>query len=268
MTENGNTLVFHTSHQRYLTEDGKHHQSQLTIIVDTSTMKVTNNLGLFQSNYVSHSFDQYVQFDGSTHVLIDHGDAYQRSIVLQKSSDDYGYYSVDLFKILGATGATGANATGVCVGGFEVSSENYIVAINSIDHSLEKKYDSYSTDGLKEDQRDIIICIAPRQNTENGEVKQITLAKYIGTKKIASIPQLVKISDEKFMVLWQEFNLPDYTQGAVKYIYIDKTGKASSQIETMEANTLSTCQPIVVGNEVLWYCNGLGYRTFYTIPIE
>jgi hypothetical protein len=37
-------------------------------------MCVLNDMGRFQSNHVSHSFDQNVQFDGSDHVLVDHGD--------------------------------------------------------------------------------------------------------------------------------------------------------------------------------------------------
>ena len=86
MSEHGNELVLHTSRQRYITSDGLNHQSQLTIIVDTQTMTVTNDLGQFQANHVSHSFDQYVQFDGNDHVLIDHGDGYPRSIVLNKES--------------------------------------------------------------------------------------------------------------------------------------------------------------------------------------
>lgn len=35
MAEQGDTLVFHTSRERYTTEDGLNHQSQLTIIVNT-----------------------------------------------------------------------------------------------------------------------------------------------------------------------------------------------------------------------------------------
>ena len=129
MDEYENTLVLHTSRKRYTTEDGLNHQSQLTIIVDTSTMTVTNNMGKFQSNHVSHSFDQYVLFDGSDHVLIDHGDAYPRSIVLSKENGG-SYSEADIFKI---PGEIGANCTGVSLGGFESSSSNYIVAMNTID---------------------------------------------------------------------------------------------------------------------------------------
>lgn len=98
MAEFGDTLVLHTSRTRYTTEDKLNHQSQLTIIVNTKTMTVTNNLGRFQKNHVSHSFDQYVLFDGNTHVLVDHGDAYPRSIVLNKG-DGASYNEVDLFEI-------------------------------------------------------------------------------------------------------------------------------------------------------------------------
>lgn len=84
MAEEDNKLVIHTARTRYLTEDGLHHQSQLTIILDTDKMTVENFLGDFQENHVSHSFNQFVKFDDDTFVLIDHGDAYPRSVVLNK----------------------------------------------------------------------------------------------------------------------------------------------------------------------------------------
>jgi hypothetical protein len=272
MSEKGDRLVFHTSRQRYQTEDGLNHQSQLTIIVDTSSMRVLNDLGSFQTNHVSHSFDQYVQFDGDTHVLIDHGDAYPRSVVLSKeyidmdySGDNVYYNSVDLFEI---PGETGANCTGVSIGGFEISSDSYIVALNSIDHSLVKEYTSYNMIGLEVDQRDIIICSLPKDFTSDSEVKQITLAKYVGTNKIASIPQLVKISEDKLMVLWQEYGIKDGETGDLNYVFLDKSGKATTKIMSVENFNLSECKPMMIDNKVVWYTNEKGCRTFYTIPIE
>lgn len=43
-----------------------------------------------------------------------------------------GFISIDLFKI---HGEIGANAKGVTIGSFEISYTNYLVTINSIDHS-------------------------------------------------------------------------------------------------------------------------------------
>ncbi|MEK5234840.1 hypothetical protein NST99_03890 [Paenibacillus sp. FSL L8-0470] len=263
MAEQGDTLVFHTSRERYTTEDGLNHQSQLTIIVNTGTMTVTNDMGRFQKNHVSHSFDQYVLFDGSSHVLVDHGDAYPRSIVLNKG-DGKSYSEVDLFQI---PGRTGANATGVSVGGFEMSAGNYIVAMNSIDHSLVKDYTSYEMVGLEKDQRDIMLNVLPKNSLASASVNHITLAKYVGTDRIASIPKLVKIADDKFMVLWQEFD-KDNHPGDLKYVFIDGSGQAAGAIQTIKHFVLSECNPVVSGGNIVWYTNSNGSRLFYTIPVN
>ncbi|WP_419885772.1 hypothetical protein [Paenibacillus sp. B-A-8] len=263
MAEAGDTLVFHTSRTRYTTEDKLNHQSQLTIIVNTKTMTVTNDLGRFQKNHVSHSFDQYVLFDGATHVLVDHGDAYPRSIVLNKG-DGTSYNEVDLFNI---PGKIGANATGVSIGGFEMSSANYIVAMNTIDHSLVKDYTSYEMVGLEKDQRDIVLSVLPKASLSSSSVNHITLAKYVGTTKIASIPQLVKITDDKLMVLWQEFDMENHP-GDLKYVLINGEGAATGSIQTIKNFTLSECSPMVSGDKIVWYANNKGSRVFYSIPLN
>lgn len=262
MAEYGDTLVFHTSRTRYTTEDKLNHQSQLTLIVNTKTMTVTNDLGRFQKNHVSHSFDQYVLFDGTSHVLVDHGDAYPRSIVLQKG-DGARYNEVDLFEI---PGKIGANTTGVSIGGFEMSSANYIVAFNTIDHSLVKEYTSYEMVGLDVDQRDIVLSVLPKANLSGPSVNHITLAKYVGTSLIASIPKLVKITDDKMMVLWQEFD-KEHHPGDLKYVLIDGEGKATDDVQTIKHFALSECSPIVSGDKIVWYTNSKDSRLFYTIPL-
>lgn len=263
MAEAGDTLVFHTSRTRYTTEDKLNHQSQLTIIVNTKSMTVTNDLGRFQKNHVSHSFDQYVLFDGAAHVLVDHGDAYPRSIVLNKG-DGASYNEVDLFNI---PGKIGANATGVSIGGFELSSANYIVAMNSVDHSLVKEYTSYEMVGLETDQRDVMLSVLPKSNLSSTSVNHVTLAKYVGTNLIASIPKLVKITDDKMMVLWQEFDKENHP-GDLKYVLIDGAGKATSDIQTIKHFALSECSPIISGDKIIWYTNNKGSRVFYSIPLN
>ncbi|WP_139787076.1 hypothetical protein [Cohnella massiliensis] len=268
MAESGNTLVFHTSRQRYMTEDGLNHQSQLTIMIDTSTMSVTNSLGKFQPNHVSHSFDQYVLFDGNEHVLLDHGDAYPRSIVLQKGNG-VSYREVDMFEI---PGKIGANMTGVSVGGFAESSSHYIVAMNTIDHALVTEYTSFEMKGLERDQRDILIAAVPKNNLNGNEVKVVTIAEYIDSDKLASIPRLVRVNDDKHIVLWQEFDKFGelYSQNRrsdLKYVFLDKGGRPSGGIQTVERLALSRCNPIVIGDKVVWYAQENGIRIFYAVPL-
>lgn len=264
MAENGNTLVFHTSRTRYTTEDKLNHQSQLTIIVNTSTMTVTNDMGRFQKNHVSHSFDQYVLFDGNDHVLVDHGDAYPRSIVLNKG-DGNTYNEVDLFNI---PGKIGANATGVSIGGLEMSANNYIIAMNTIDHSLVKEYTSFDLVGLERERRDIILSVIPKGNLTSDSARTITLASYVNNNlNVASIPKLVKISEDKMMVLWQEFDNDDQP-GNLRYVIVDGEGKATGNINTIKHFALSESNPIMVGDKIVWYANSNGSRLFYSIPLD
>lgn len=267
--EHGDTLVLHTSRTRYTIEDGLNHQSQLTIVLDTSTMKAINYMGEFQDNHVGHSFDQYVLFDKDTPIYVDHGDAYPRSVVLTrgilKERPNVGKAEIqtDLFKI---PGKIGANATGVSVGGFEISSKNYMVAMNTVDHSLVKEYTSYEMVGLEYDQRDIIVCISPRTDSGGKTVESITHGHYVGSDKNASVPHLVKISDNKFALMWQEFS-KDNKRMNLKYVLIDENGKALGSIREAKDFVLSECKPIIIDNNIVWYTNEGGERILYKLPL-
>lgn len=263
LAERDGELVFHTARLRYKTPDGLNHQSQLTIIVNTTNMSVKNNLGGFQANHVSHSFDQYVLYDGAEHILVDHGDAHPRSIVLHKG-DGAIYDSIDLFNI---PGKIGANMTGVSVGGLEMSKDNYLVAMNTVDHSLVKEYTSSAMVGLKLDQRDPVLLVVPKQFTESTVVKKVVLSQYIGTQKFASIPQLVKVTDEKLVVLWQEIDMQHNVRD-LKYVWINQDGEKLSEIRTLKSFVLSSSKPIVMDDKIVWYTNLNGMRIFYSIPIE
>lgn len=270
MAEKGNELVYHTTRTRYKTEDGLNHESQLTIITNTDTMKVQNGVGKFQPNHVSHSFDQYVLYDDKLHALLDHGDGYPRSVVLHKQVAENEYAEVDLFRI---PGAIGANFTGVSVGGFEITSHSYIAAINSIDQSKAGQYTNFEKVGLDIDERDVILCIVPKDKLTSTEVKQVRITNYIGTDRYGSTPKLVKINEDKLMVLWQEIIIrkgsdTDYTFGDVKYLMIDGSGNAAGEIRTLSGGMLSKCNPVLFKNNVVWYLNQRTNRVFYSVPIE
>lgn len=257
LSTNDKHLVLHTSRLRYKTEDGLNHQSQLTIVVDIKTMKKLNYLGRFQENHVSHSFDQYVLFDGENHVLLDHGDAYPRSVVVHKSIDPAGnaYQYSNVFNI---PGTTGDNWTGVSVGGFEMSQTKYLVTMNTVNHKLTNLYSG--------DQRDILLCTIPKEKLESAYVNQTTIAKYVGTKKLSSIPKLVKANEKLFYILWQEFNNIGET-GSLKYVRVDGNGKILGDVVSVDNFVLSDCQPIISNNFIFWITNFGKSRFFYRIPL-
>ena len=310
MCENNNKMFIHTSRTRYLTEDGLHHQSQLTIILDTDKMAVENFLGDYQENHVSHSFNQFVIYDGKNFVLLDHGDAYPRSVILNKYeginpeewlSEYYGrtvlkYTPTNLFEI---PGEIGANCTGVMVGGFEYSDNNYLVAINKTDHSKVTEYTSYEMKGLDYDERDIVLFVSGKNNTDTSKVKQIRLTNYIGKQLFGSKPYLVKLSNDRFLVLWEELEYitPTSRDGnkvtyvtkhgtststessnygptkciskGVKYVQVNGNGEIISDIRTRNDLALSDdCEPTLIDNNLVWYIDLQDERKFYNMDLN
>lgn len=258
MAEYGNTLVLHTARLRYLTSDGYNHQSQLTIIVNTDKMQVVNMLGAFQLNHVSHSFDQYVLFDGAAHVLLDHGDSYPRALVLHKWNGS-GYDAVNLFDI---PGQIGDNATGMTVGGFEGTSSHYMAAFNTIDHS---RID-LETAGGEINRRDIMLAVIPKNSISQDQVKHITLAAYTGTDRYASVPKLVRVSGDKLAVLWQEFDSHRQISD-LRVAMVDGRGQLLEDIRTVEGFVLSEAQPVVDGDSLVWITDRDNTRTLYALPM-
>lgn len=285
MAEYGDTLVFHTSRERYRTPDGLNHQSQLTLVIDTSAMRVTNALGQFQRNHVSHSFDQYVLFDGGSHVLLDHGDAYPRSIVLHKSAGS-NYTSLDLVDI---PGPSGANVTGVSIGGFEASSTHYLALYNTVDHSKVEGYTNFELVGYMSKElpdieyimqrRDIMVAAVPKNQLHPSQVEHITLYPYRDTDRTSSRPFLVKVGADRYMVLWQEYQIhvsEDYygnpreslTATGVRVLYMDGRGKPLTETSFVEGYKLSESDPVVFGDQVVWYLDNGSEQLLYTLPIE
>jgi hypothetical protein len=276
MDEHDGTLILHTSRKRYMTDDGLNHQSQLTVVIDSDNMTLSDYyLGKFQKNHVSHSFNQFVRFDGNEWVLVDHGDAYPRSIVLHKwNSSKKSFTVLDLFEI---PGETGANCTGIGVGGFEISDESYIVAINSVDHTKITSYGDFAMTGEDVSERDIYVLMTSKN--AGSSTKKIKLTNYSGNHKTASLPYLVKVDKDVFAVLWEEYPCMDEEvlneQKSLRYVYINSKGEMISPISTLNDMSLSfNCDPIVVDGHIVWYVDirdawyvtEKDKRIFYDVP--
>ena len=276
MAENddGSELTIHTARTRYLSDGRTRHQSQLTLVVDTvnMTLKNSDDVGAFQANHVSHSFDQHVLYDDDSNqrVLVDLGDAYPRGVVLNKWIEDEtgGYYSqVMLYEI---PGELGANSTGVMVGGFEQSDDNYLVAIHAVHPQLVLDYQPFELVEETE-RRDVILLVSDKDNTSEENVRKIKLTNYVGTETSASRPRLVKLDDNRFLVMWQEirkhctptqwgWSEVDDIDCGLRYVQVDGDGNLLSDVMTRGDLYLSPdCQPQIVGDRLLWYADSYDY---------
>jgi len=276
MAEYNGYLYVRSAHEMYTSSDGYNHQSTITYSIDIEKMQLADEYSIVMNisrGYVSHSFNQFVQVVDGKLVCVDHGDAHPRSVVVgaYKSNLQGGAFagSYSYINALSIPGTSGANCTGVTVGGFEASDDNYLIAINNIDHSKVTNYTSFQMEGLDVDERDIVLLVCPK--TATSEVKEIYLTDYVDQGKLGSTPYLVKISNDKFLVMWEEFVYSGYstTSAGIKYVFVDGNGNQLSDVASATDKYLAgDCQPVLVGEDVLWYVNnGYGTRTLYSLFI-
>lgn len=257
-------LVIRTSHEMYKTSDGLNHQANVTIQLDTDSMKITDsyttvmNVGM---GYVSHSFNQFIKVENNSIVAVDHGDANPRSIVLCKYNTDLSdgtfadYYGCCTpMNFIEIPGGHGNNYTGASVGGFEISSTDYIVAGSAVD------YDSYVDYSWASQEKEIRNIFVSTIDKATNEVSTKYITSYSDGDSDASTPQLVRTGDDAFMLFWSRDNTVYYTQ-------LDGEGNCVGSIKSIEGN-LSDCVPVVINGEVMWYVWSNNIIDFYSVNLS
>lgn len=248
MYEDGGNLYVHTSHEMYAI-DGINHQANFQVHVDISSMDCFYSyydiMNIRQAGYVSHSFDQYVRAEGEYVYTLDLGDANPRCAALSKknlSGKMIGYGSM-----LDISGTKGNNTTGVSLGGFELSENNCIAVGNSM-----------AQDGTASDTavRNIFVSIGDKQ-LDGAEV--LWLTDFEDAYSV-SAPKLVKLDDVTFAAMWNEYgNASDeMSMHAVKFT---EDGTILEDITC--GAVVSACDPIVVGNEIVWFASDGEGADFY-----
>lgn len=258
-TQSDKYLLVRTCHEMYTSsKDGKNHQSNVTIQFDMDTMKITDSFSDVMNTgygYVSHSFNQFIRTDGTSIVAADHGDASPRSAVLIKYNTDFtkgtfvpDYYTkcsvVDMLTY--PEHQSNYNITGGSMGGFEVTSSDYITAMNSVDQA----------DITNNTTRNIFVA---RVSKDLGTKTVTQVTNYAEGTETTSTPQLVKINDDELMLLWTR-------EGKVNYAELGADGAVTSDIYSFEGE-LSDCQPIAANGKLSWYIWNDGDITFNSIDL-
>ena len=254
--KSGKYLIIRTTHQMYKSGDGKNHQANVTIQLDTENMSIevsktdVSNTGL---GYVSHSFNQFVRIENDKLLAVDHGDAYPRSIALflyhsPLSTGDFLSQGCEMREFITFPGDIGDNYTGASLGGFEYSNSSYIVAYNSVAQDSNFKNNT---------SRDIYVGVIDKSN-KSLKTNKITTAN---ANENFSTPHLVKINDNEFLLLWSK-------DKSMSYVKLDGKGNIKGQIITKENVSLSDCKPIVFGGRIIWYEYTDAVCKFYSIDIS
>ena len=290
--EIGNIILIHTARGRY---DG--HQSSLTIGFDEDDMTLLNDddLGAFQRNHVSHSFNQFVMTEGDEFITVDHCDAYPRNIlvtwlatqVLEPIADmingNYAVIERKMFSpikkkaILEIPGMVGANQTGVSIGSTVNMSAKVLVGVNRVDYSKVKSFNSYTIKGKDVYKRDIVLYSLDKNTLEVTENKYTDYTKDKNTTYTA--PKMVKLDDTRVMLIWNKLNITweKYSEQIVvkipkdsvlQYMIVDENGNKLSDIKTVKDMILTDEAPILFDGKVVWTQYKSGRLVLNSILLE
>ena len=260
MTHSGDHLLVRTCHEMYKSSDGNNHQSNVTIEVDMPSMTITDSYtGVMNVDYgyVSHSFNQFIKTDGNHIVALDHGDAHPRSAVLVKYNSDFttgkffpSYFeqvsNIDVVTYPEYTSGH-YNYTGAAIGGFDVSSSSYIVAQSTVD-----------LDYINTSKTRNVYVSAVSKDLSINKLNKIT--SYAEGTDSASAPQLVKINDNSFLLLWAR-------DTKVSCVKLNSDGTVNGSIHTFEGS-LSDCQPVIKNGRAVWYVYDKNNVTFNSLNLS
>ena len=260
MTHSGDHLLVRTCHEMYKSSDGNNHQSNVTIEVDMPSMTITDSYtGVMNVDYgyVSHSFNQFIKTDGNHIVALDHGDAHPRSAVLVKYNSDFttgkffpSYFeqvsNIDVVTYPEYT-AGHYNYTGAAIGGFDVSSSSYIVAQSTVD-----------LDYINTSETRNVYVSAVSKDLSTNQLNKIT--SYAEGTDSASAPQLVKINNNSFLLLWAR-------DTKVNCVKLNADGTVNGSIHTFEGS-LSDCQPVIKNGRAVWYVYDKNNVTFNSLNLS
>ena len=260
MTHSGDHLLVRTCHKMYKSSDGNNHQANVTIEVDMPSMTITDSYtGVMNVDYgyVSHSFNQFIKTDGNHIVALDHGDAHPRSAVLVKYNSDFttgkffpSYFdkvsNIDVVTYPEYT-AGHYNYTGAAIGGFDVSSSSYIVAQSTVD-----------LDYINTSETRNVYVSAVSKDLSTNKLNKIT--SYAEGTDSASAPQLVKINNNSFLLLWAR-------DTKVNCVKLNADGTVNGSIHTFEGS-LSDCQPVIKNGRAVWYVYDKNNVTFNSLNLS
>jgi hypothetical protein len=204
-----------------------------------------------QAGYSSHSFNQFIRTDGEYVYRIDHGDAYPRAVGITKCVVGESITKVEYILPISIPGSTGDNYTGVSVSGFEISDDTCIITGNSV--PLDDTYGSVS-------QRNAFIVVADKELMAS-EIKWLT--NYDSDDNVSVLPpQIVKIGNNQFFVMWKEVSGSKETTYMVT---IDSNGNTTSDIVSSNV-ILSECQPILCSDGLVkWYTTNGNKSVLYSV---
>ena len=274
----GDWLIVRTCHEMY-----SGHQANLSFQMNMETDSVTqviSEVANANRGYVSHSFNQFVRIENNRIAAVDHGDAYPRSIVLTEYQKDLtdgsfvgeyitgcnvgrsAYDMCSTVDVLTIPGDIGNNNTGVNVGGFEISDTSYLIAGAQVCDPEKFCERTASSSCARVDMAKNAFIASVDKQTHEVSVKFLTDITDPDANGVQT-PHLVKLNDNKFIVIWAE--IKDEDQTVTYCAQLDGRGNVVGDVHSFNGD-ISDCEPVVIVDKIVWYVWWADTRTdFYEV---
>ena len=263
MEEAGGKLYVYTCHEMYADSNGINHQANMLFTIDESSMSLTDSMydvSNLTDGYVSHSFNQFIKADESGKYIyrVDHSES--SNYMMNGSYLSVNGITLTKYKADGKSTAVSvsipvkfdinkSNYTGSSIGDFELGSGNCLIAYAKDVSSSCKTRNVY---------------ISVTDELFNG-TQNIALTNYGTSSKVTCrTPQLIKINDNLFLVMWEEYN-SSTGKTTTKTMTVDSNGKTISKAVSHSFG-LSDCQPVVCSDGMVkWYVTNNSKPTLYKL---
>ena len=263
MEEAGGKLYVYTCHEMYADSNGINHQANMLFTIDESSMSLTDSMydvSNLTDGYVSHSFNQFIKADESGKYIyrVDHSES--SNYIMNGSYLSVNGITLTKYKADGKSTAVSvsipvkfdmnkSNYTGASIGGFELGSGNCLIA--------------YAKD-ISSSCKTRNVYISVTDELFNG-TQNIALTNYGTSSKVTCrTPQLIKINDNLFLLMWEEYN-SSTGKTATKTMTVDSNGKTVTKAISHSFG-LSDCQPVVCSDGMVkWYVTNNSAPTLYKL---
>ena len=262
MTELDGQLYVYTGHEMYADDEGQNHQANLLLTVDENNMKLVDaayQVANLQSGYISHSLNQFIDTDGKYIYRVDHSESNNyasidgtvlsiNGITLCKYNKADGSKPIDIVAPVTFTQNTNSY-TGAAIGDFAIGSGMCLIAYTQ---------DVSNTSRVRNVKLNVT-------DTDFTTTRQIKLTNYTsGSKITCRTPQLVKINENLFLMLWEEYN-SSTDKVTTKAMTVTADGKAVTAATVLPVR-LSDCPPVLCSDgTVKWYVTNNAAPQLYTV---
>ncbi|MBR5745998.1 MAG: dockerin type I repeat-containing protein [Clostridia bacterium] len=248
MTETAGRLYVHTCHTMYKTEDGLHHQANMTFVIDEASMRQIDGFSGIMNigwGYASHSFNQFIGTDGEYIYRVDHGDAFPRGISVTRAAVGGSVTDVDYCVPIVFDGQTGDNSTAVETGGFAVGERNLLIAWM---HYNDDGTTSYYLLAVAKDLSDFKLIEV------GGAAEGLT----------AFNPMLVPLENGNYLYMYEMYP-PRQPVTDIICTIVDEDGNAAGEPLAIYGTSLSDCQPVYCPDGIVrWTVVEDGKVTLYS----